>query len=132
MRSHTNTYIKICGLTRVDQALSIAKQGANAIGVVGVKDSPRYLGEKKRRKLFSSLGNCSPGVERVWVIADMDENCISDGLHGDGIPSIVQLHGHETNEQCTKLRLKFPNTKWWKACRVRSPHDLQIAKSSLL
>ena len=39
----TNPLVKICGLTSEEQALQVAKLGANAIGIISVKDSPRYV-----------------------------------------------------------------------------------------
>ena len=39
----TNTLVKICGLTSEEQALQVAKLGANAIGIISVKESPRYV-----------------------------------------------------------------------------------------
>ena len=39
----TNTLVKICGLTSEEQALRVAKLGANAIGIISVEESPRYV-----------------------------------------------------------------------------------------
>ena len=46
------TLIKICGITSVDQALQIAKLGADAIGVISVKESPRYVSPQKKKRYF--------------------------------------------------------------------------------
>ena len=94
MRAQPPTAVKICGITQTSQALEIASIGAHAIGVIGVKSSPRFLTESKRRELFYELSKNSPRTERVWVIADLDINKIENGLTGIGTPSTVQLHGH--------------------------------------
>ena len=39
----TNPLVKICGLTSEEQALQVAKLGANAIGIISVEESPRYV-----------------------------------------------------------------------------------------
>ena len=39
----TNTQVKICGLTSEEQALQVAKLGVNAIGIISVEESPRYI-----------------------------------------------------------------------------------------
>ena len=64
--------IKICGIKQVNQAIQIASLGADAIGVIGVRNSPRYLQENKRRDLFKILFDFKPTIVRVWVIADVD------------------------------------------------------------
>ena len=43
------TLIKICGITSLDQALQIAKLGVDAIGIISVKESPRYISPKKKK-----------------------------------------------------------------------------------
>ena len=46
MRAKTATAVKICGITTANQALSIASLGADAIGVIGIERSPRFLNDK--------------------------------------------------------------------------------------
>ena len=61
--------IKICGLTDVNQALAIAAMGVDAIGVIGVPKTPRYLEEAARSNLFQALEQQVPELLRVWVVA---------------------------------------------------------------
>ena len=129
MRSPTSTAVKICGITQLNQAKKIAALGIDAIGVIGVASSKRFVSESERRRLFSWISNNAPDIQRVWVVADMNEKELKLGLTGEGSPSVVQLHGHESPEQCKKLRQKHPKTIWWKALRIRKPEDLLIANS---
>ena len=129
MRSPNQTSIKICGVTTVAQALSIAQLGVNAIGVIGVDHSKRFVAEQARRKLFSALLASAPEIERVWVVANMNTHSLEGGLAGKGTPSIIQLHGDETPEECAELRKKHPGIKWWKALRIQTADDLLNAKS---
>ncbi len=122
--SPTSTAVKICGITEVIQAKAIASFGVDAIGVIGVEGSPRFVEENQRRKLFTQLQNCSPKLERVWVIADMNDSQIESALKGDGTPSIIQLHGSESQKRCQELRNIYPSIQWWKAIRISSPEDL--------
>ena len=46
----TNTLVKICGLTSEEQALQVAKLGADAIGIISVEQSPRYISAEKKKK----------------------------------------------------------------------------------
>ena len=121
------TAVKICGITDVQQALQIASLGADAIGVVGVKSSSRFLEEVKRRNLFHELNQNSPKIQRVWVVANIDDKELLNGISGEGIPSVVQLHGQESIKKCQELRESYPNIKWWKAISIRHPDDLMNA-----
>ena len=103
MRAQAPTAVKICGITTVKQALSIASLGADAIGAIGVPESPRFLSDKKRRVIFESLIKNAPSVERVWVVANLDSNSILQGLKGIGAPTIIQLHVSESRQQCIDL-----------------------------
>ncbi len=47
-----NPLVKICGLTSEKQALQVAKLGANAIGIISVEDSPRYISAENKKKNF--------------------------------------------------------------------------------
>ena len=116
--------LKICGLTDLGQALAIAKLGADAIGVIGVPDTPRYLADAPRRALFECLEQLAPQLQRVWVVANATEDTINKGLSGAGAPTVVQLHGDESREPCLNLRQRHPETRFWKALRLRTPDQL--------
>ena len=48
--------MKICGITRVEDALHAEKEGADAIGVILFSDSPRCINPGRAREIFGSLG----------------------------------------------------------------------------
>lgn len=121
--------VKICGLTSTEQAEAVAAMGAQAIGVIGVEASPRFVAEPSRRALFAHLQEHHPQVDRVWVVADLSDPQLEDAISGRGCPSVVQLHGDESGQRCAELRQKYPHTKWWKALRVRTPGDLETLQS---
>ena len=99
--------VKICGLTDIEQALAIAAMGADAIGVIGVAGTPRYVEDTPRRNLFSQLEQQFPELHRVWVVADATAEELDAALQGNGIPTVVQLHGKENPEQCLALRQRL-------------------------
>ena len=70
----TNTLVKICGLTSEEQALQVAKLGANAIGIITVEESPRYVSAEQKKKIFKTLKSFYPKIERVTVV----QNCSID------------------------------------------------------
>ena len=129
MGSQTSTAIKICGITEPNQAKAIAAFGVDAIGVIGVEGSPRFVSENLRRKIFKQLSTSSQLLERVWVIADLNDTEIERGLQGHGLPSIVQFHGEESPKRCDEFRKKYPSIQWWKAIRIHTPLDLSMARS---
>lgn len=117
--------LKICGLRRPDQALAIATLGADAIGVIGVPSSPRFLDPRGRAALFEGLGAAFPGCRRVLVVADPGERDMEDlqPQHGH---DVLQLHGSESPQRCAELRTSL-GLEIWKALRIRSPEDLRRA-----
>ena len=116
--------LKICGLTDCDQACEIAAMGVDAIGVIGVPDTPRFVEPNQRRAIFQRLTQEHPALNRVWVVADPSDELLASALSGEGKPSVVQLHGEESPQRCAELRLLYPGTKWWKALRLRGEADL--------
>ena len=43
------TLVKICGITSIEQAIQIAELGTNAIGIISINQSPRYISPKKKK-----------------------------------------------------------------------------------
>ncbi len=129
MKTQTSPSVKICGITQIEQALEIASLGVEAIGVIGVESSPRFLCEGKRRKLFNELIKHTPSTKRVWVVANLDIKEIEEGIKGRGTPSVVQLHGSESTKLCEELKKSYPDIQWWKAFQIRKEADLLLAET---
>ncbi len=123
--SKKSTAIKICGLTKTSQARSIAEFKINAIGVIGVKNSPRFVSEEECIKIFNEVEKVSSSIEKVLVIANEkleDVKCINNRSTP---PSVIQLHGNESVDYCRELKNEFPTIKLWKAFRLKSINDLE-------
>ena len=125
----STTLIKICGITKTQQALEIASLGINAIGVIAVKESPRFVSRDIRREIFENLKNFYPNVNRVTVIKDMNIDFIENNLIKDTNEDVIQIHGDEDLEFCKKFKKKFPNIKLWKAFRIKDECDLANIKN---
>ncbi len=121
----TNTLIKICGLTSEEQALQVAKLGANAIGIISVEESPRYISAEKKKKIFKTLESFYPKIERVSVVQNCSIDLIINNFLGNPSETIIQLHGDEDIDYCKKLRKKIPNIGIWKAFRIKTEKDLE-------
>ena len=124
----TNTLIKICGLTTEEQALRVAKLGANAIGIISVKESPRYVSAERKKKIFKTLESFYPKIERVTVVQNCSIDLIIKNFLGNPSETIIQLHGDEDIDYCKKLREKIPNIGIWKAFRIKTATDLEKIK----
>jgi phosphoribosylanthranilate isomerase len=91
--------VKICGLTRPDEALACARMGADAIGLVFFPKSPRHLTTGQARDICRQL---PPDVPAVAVCVDLPPAEILTLASDCGFSS-VQLHGRETPQTVTRL-----------------------------
>ena len=117
------TLVKICGITSVDQALQIAKLGADAIGVISVKESPRYVSPEKKKDIFRNLKKNFPHVKRVSVVKNIPLELIS--INSFEFENVIQLHGDEDLSYSKKLRMKLPQIELWKAFRIKDRENIR-------
>ena len=120
----TNPLVKICGLTSEEQALQVAKLGANAIGIISVEESPRYVSAEIKKKIFKTLENFYPKIERVSVVQNCPIDLIIKNFLGNPSETIIQLHGDEDIDYCKNIREKIPTIGLWKAFRIKTEKDL--------
>jgi phosphoribosylanthranilate isomerase len=105
------TRIKICGITRAQDARSAAQAGADAIGLVFYPPSPRYLSVERAVEIRDALG---PFVQTVALFVNPDAAQVAQVI-GRVRPAMLQFHGEETPEFCAQF-----GTPFVKAYRVRS------------
>ncbi len=134
-------YIKICGLTKLDQAQAIAQMGANALGFICVPSSPRYVSASAISQITSKLTNSkltnsnltsfSDRLDLVGVFLNASASEIYQVLELGGL-NAVQLHGDESPEFCCEMRSHLkqtkPHLKLIKALRVKDQAGLEQAK----
>tara|TARA_B100000035_G_scaffold72980_1_gene60300 strand:- start:706 stop:1377 length:672 start_codon:yes stop_codon:yes gene_type:complete len=93
------TRVKICGLTRPDDVIFAVKAGADALGFVFYKRSPRYVSPEVARE----LANLVPAwVSTVGLFVNSGFNEISEVADYVGV-SHVQLHGDEPEKLCKRI-----------------------------
>lgn len=99
--------IKMCGMTRPQDALMAANLGADAIGLIFVKESPRYVDKSRARDIVDSL----PGnVARVGVFVDESPDTVRHTVDEVGLTAI-QLHGDEDAAYVAHLGISVPVIK---------------------
>src|SRR5687767_12714604 len=95
----TNPVIKICGITRLSDALHAVEHGAGALGFVFWPQSPRYIAPERAAEIIVSLPS---DVDAVGVFVNESVDGIRAIVAKTGI-SAVQLHGDETPDYATSL-----------------------------
>lgn len=118
-------WLKICGLRDPAQAAAVARLGVEAIGVIGVAASPRFVPPAARPRLFESVRAVAPSCAGVLVVADPTDDELEDLDPARG-HRILQLHGQEPPERCSELRQRL-GCELWKALRISSSLDLARA-----
>ena len=102
--------IKICGITRADDALLAAEVGADAIGINFFADSPRYVDAERAGEIVERLRQdysaSQVQVFGVFVNASVDDilwTIREAGLYGAEQGFGIQLHGDEPPELLHEL-----------------------------
>lgn len=119
-------YVKICGITKPDQAEAIAQLGVDCLGYICVSSSPRFLTSGQVAVITKQLKDHK--LDHTGVFLDADIAQISKYIHIANLNSI-QLHGQESPEFCQQVKLKFPHLKLIKAFRVKSLETLNLVFS---
>lgn len=109
------TRIKICGITREEDALAVVDSGADAIGLVFYSASPRAVTVDRAAALAAVI---PPFVSVVALFVDEPAESIERILHSVPI-DLIQFHGDESAEFCRQF-----NRPWIKALRVRPSVDI--------
>tara|TARA_Y100001968_G_scaffold237442_1_gene220798 strand:+ start:9921 stop:10568 length:648 start_codon:yes stop_codon:yes gene_type:complete len=118
--------IKICGITSTKQALQIAALGVDAIGIISVKESPRYVSGQIKKEIFGNLEKFFPRIKRVSVIKNIQ---IKDALIKlIDYENVLQLHGDEDLEYCKEVKREIPDIEIWKAFRIKTSKDIEMIK----
>jgi phosphoribosylanthranilate isomerase len=124
------TRVKICGITRVEDALAAAHSGADAIGLVFYERSPRHVSITQAAQLAAAL---PPFVSVVGLFVNAEAAFVREVLAGVPL-DMLQFHGDESPEFCAQFARHY-----LKAIRVKAGVDLlqcaarfHIAKGLLL
>lgn len=114
MHPVSRTRVKICGITRVEDALAAADAGADAIGLVFYAKSPRNITLEQARRIVATLPPfvVSVGLFVNPVAAEVDAAIRLVGL------DMLQFHGDESPEFCEGF-----SRPYIKALRMKADAD---------
>lgn len=109
------TRVKICGITRVEDAEAAAAHGADAVGLVFYRPSPRCVSLERARQIVAG----TPAfVATVAVFVNPSREEVEAVIRESGV-TLLQFHGDETPDFCAS----FPRP-YIKAARIRPALDL--------
>ncbi len=112
------TWIKICGITNVEDALEAVELGADALGFIFYEKSPRKITKEKAKEIIARIQHPGSRIQTVGLFVDeLAERVaeIASYCHLD----ILQFHGDETPDYCQR----FPQ-KIIKAFRIKNEESL--------
>lgn len=112
------TRVKICGITRAEDALAAIDAGADALGFVFYPQSPRAVNIEQAARLTATL---PPFVCKVGLFVNADEAEIREVLASCSL-DLLQFHGDESPEFCELF-----SKPYMKALRMRDGVDVHIA-----
>jgi len=114
------TRIKICGITRLEDALVAAQSGADAIGLVFYQYSPRHVSIELATQLVAAL---PPFVSVVGLFVNAEAEFVRAVL--ERVPlDLLQFHGDESPEYCAQFHKPY-----LKAIRVKAGVNLLQCES---
>lgn len=109
---------KICGITRIEDALAAARAGADAIGLVFYSKSPRAVTAVQAKAIIAAL---PPFVTTVGLFVDATDAELTEILATVPL-DVLQFHGDESPEFCSGY-----GRPYLKALRVKPGDDVAAA-----
>jgi phosphoribosylanthranilate isomerase len=85
------TWVKICGMTNLEDALTAVEAGADAVGFVFHEKSPRNISVEAAREIVEKLPE---GLEKIGVFVNETPERVSKIADAVGLTA-VQFHGDE-------------------------------------
>lgn len=117
-------YVKVCGITQLEDALAAIAAGADVLGFNTIPASKRYLDNESIRSIVQALRqNSASPVLSVAVVADLP-TARAHALHAELGVDRLQLHGDETPERLVEL-----GAIAFKALRIADAADVAHASA---
>jgi phosphoribosylanthranilate isomerase len=114
MNAHPRVRIKICGITRLADALCAVEAGVDGLGFIFSEKSPRMVAPEAAKTIIAQM---PPLVDAVGVFVDEKPGRVAAIVRQCGI-NIIQLHGAESPAYCRELAALAAPCKLLKAIRI--------------
>jgi phosphoribosylanthranilate isomerase len=98
------TFVKICGITNLDDALAAVNAGADALGFNFYKPSPRYVTPQTAREI---IGQLPQSILTVGVFVNESSPQAVEDLARDAGVVAIQLHGDEPPDYCRAISNRY-------------------------
>ena len=118
LSNKAQTQIKVCGITRLEDAIHATQCGAHALGFIFYSPSKRNM---KSEGVRSILENMPESVSSIAVVVNPDDELL-DEIVSTVRPDFIQFHGDESPARCRDSGIPFI-----KAFRVRNADQLERA-----
>jgi len=116
-------FIKICGITNLEDALQAVRCGANAVGFEFVDESPRFISHKHAADIVSALPE---HISKIGVFEHAERKFVRDIVHHVNL-SAVQLFGDEGPDDLVDF-----DTSVIKVFRVGRTFDVEVMKNYIV
>ena len=110
--------VKICGITRLEDAISAANLGVDAIGLVFYAESTRFVKLSLAAEIAATVG---PFVSVVGLFVNAPVHEVNEAITSVGL-DILQFHGDEDEAYCSQFSKPYIKA-------IRMHHDLNINES---
>jgi len=105
--------VKICGITNLNDAISAIECGADALGFVLYKKSPRYINEEKIKEIIKKL---PPFIEKVGLFVNENSSYVNDVASHTKITLAQTIEVKEMN----KIQIPYIDVK-----RIKDIDDIK-------
>ncbi|HEX7330461.1 MAG TPA: phosphoribosylanthranilate isomerase [Pyrinomonadaceae bacterium] len=117
------TFIKICGITNIEDGLAAVAAGADAVGFNFYKPSPRYIAPQAAREIIEQL---PASVLTVGVFVNEESPEAVMNIANEANIKALQLHGDESPDYCRELAA---HTSVIKTLAVSDSFDPKLAQA---
>lgn len=116
-------FVKICGITSIEDALHAVRCGADAIGFVFHEESPRFVSHRRAAEISQRMPE---HVSKIGVFVNAPQKFIHDIISHVKL-SAVQLHGSEGPDDLVNYEISVI-----KAFRVTDEFDVEVMRNYIV
>ncbi len=117
-------FIKICGITRFEDAECAIANGVSALGFIAYPPSPRHISPENFSKIAQQIKALDKAIKVELVIVMVNPSIEDVESYLEAGADIIQLHGKESSEFVNSLECRC-----WKAFNIKSKQQVEELKT---